>query len=146
MKTTNHSLLPVALFLSLIFGAFSATSQTVKLKVNLDNIEEQEGVVCLKVWKDNDKFLKEGNEYKEYYIKADKSKVSKTIYLPKGEYALSTFHDKNEDKECNRNFIGLPLEKYGFSNNFKPKLSLPKFHQCQISLTGDKEVTIHLIK
>ena len=37
--------------------------------------------------------------------------------LPFGEYAIKLFHDENMDGEINSNFLGIPTEDYGFSNN-----------------------------
>ena len=35
------------------------------------------------------------------------------IGLPEGEYAISLFHDENENKELDTNFIGIPKEAFG---------------------------------
>ena len=37
--------------------------------------------------------------------------------LPFGEYAIKVYHDEDNDGEINRNFLGIPSEDYGFSNN-----------------------------
>jgi uncharacterized protein (DUF2141 family)/uncharacterized membrane protein len=36
-----------------------------------------------------------------------------------GKYALRMFHDENSNGQMERNFLGLPTEGYGFSNNAK---------------------------
>ena len=36
---------------------------------------------------------------------------------PYGVYAIKTFHDEDKDGELNTNFLGMPTEDYGFSNN-----------------------------
>jgi len=65
--------------------------------------------------------------------------------LPDGEYAVAIFHDKNSDKICNTNFLGIPKEGYGFSKNFKPRLSSPSFNDCKIDLNSNMSITIKLI-
>ncbi len=52
--------------------------------------------------------------------------------VPTGHYSIATFQDLNGDEKINKNFIGYPKEPFGFSNNFKPKLSAPKFNDCEI--------------
>ncbi len=47
--------------------------------------------------------------------------------LEPGEYALACFHDKNGDKKFNKNFIGLPVEDYCFSNDAKVGLGPPSW-------------------
>ncbi len=37
--------------------------------------------------------------------------------IPYGEYAVKVFHDENENKNLDTNFLGMPIEAYGFSNN-----------------------------
>jgi len=50
--------------------------------------------------------------------------------LPLGEYAISFFHDANENDAHDRNMVGIPKESYGLTNVEK-KLSLPpKFKNC----------------
>lgn len=37
--------------------------------------------------------------------------------LPFGEYAIAVYHDKNANGKLDTNFLGIPKERYGFSNN-----------------------------
>jgi len=39
--------------------------------------------------------------------------------LPFGEYAIKLFHDENMNGELDSNFLGIPTEDYGFSNNVR---------------------------
>jgi len=66
--------------------------------------------------------------------------------LPKGDYAISMYHDKNADGKCNLNFLGVPTEPYGFSNNFRPKFSAPTFTDCQFNLNTNETLKIKLGK
>ena len=88
-------------------------------------------------------FPKVGKEYKRLYFKVTNWKMSYSIKnLTKGKYAVAIFYDKNSDKVCNRNFMGIPTEKYGFSNDIKPVLSAPSFEDTQIVL--DQNKTLHI--
>jgi uncharacterized protein (DUF2141 family) len=60
--------------------------------------------------------------------------------LPKGKYAISIFHDTNEDGELSTNFIGIPKEPYGFSNNPKAKFGPPSFEQSLFEFVEDGQV------
>ncbi len=46
--------------------------------------------------------------------------------------AIAAYHDENADGELNRNAIGIPLERYGFSNNARGTLGPPSFNECLI--------------
>ena len=37
--------------------------------------------------------------------------------LPPGTYAVQVMHDENENNKLDTNFLGIPTEGYGFSNN-----------------------------
>ena len=132
-------LLKLSFMLLFLFGAQYSSAQNYELKLVFNNIDAVEGELSIGIFKNESTFLDEGNQYKKLILKVDGNSVSHTVTLPKGEYAISVYHDQNKDKECNRNFFGMPEEGYGFSNNIKPKLSAPKFRQCKFSLNGDTE-------
>ena len=37
--------------------------------------------------------------------------------LPFGDYAIAVYHDKNANGKLDTNIVGIPKERYGFSNN-----------------------------
>lgn len=51
------------------------------------------------------------------------------LFLPTGAYSIDAFYDENNNGKLDRNYFGIPAEKYGFSNNVRggitgpPKLS-----------------------
>jgi uncharacterized protein (DUF2141 family) len=49
--------------------------------------------------------------------------------LEPGPYALAVYHDENNDDRFNRNFLGVPTEDYGFSNNARPRLRAPPWNR-----------------
>ncbi len=67
--------------------------------------------------------------------------------LEYGTYAVSMFQDKNKDYRLNTNVIGIPVEPYAFSNNFKPKFSAPDFSDCVFKYNeGYHVMTINLLQ
>jgi len=83
-------------------------------------------------------------------FKGDMSKISsKSIVvtfkdLPEGEYAVKVFHDENENKELDTNFIGIPNEAYGFSNNARGAFGPPNWKDAKFNLTRDKDINIYV--
>ena len=65
--------------------------------------------------------------------------------LPKGNYAVAIYQDENNNDNCDKNFLGVPIEPYAFSNDFRPKLSVPSFKDCSFILDKSKTVTIKLV-
>lgn len=65
--------------------------------------------------------------------------------LKPGVYAIKTYQDANNNGKFDQNFIGLPLERYGFSHDARPFLSEPSFDRTCFTLKdGDNEITLHL--
>lgn len=49
--------------------------------------------------------------------------------LMPGKYAFKYFHDKNKNENLDLNWIGIPKEGYGFSNNAKGTFGPPPFEK-----------------
>ncbi len=45
--------------------------------------------------------------------------------LPPGSYALAVYHDENGDGKLDTNFLGIPTERYGFSNDARSMMFFP---------------------
>lgn len=117
-----------------------------ELTIKISNIDKIKGEIKVGVFDTDTNFLKEGHAIKNYSIKVKNNTATLTITdLPKGEYAITMYHDQNSDNECNRNFIGIPKEPYAFSNNVKPKMSAPKYKDCKFTFSDDKTLNIKLI-
>jgi uncharacterized protein (DUF2141 family) len=66
--------------------------------------------------------------------------------VPQGVYAVSVRHDENNNGKLDRNFIGVPKEGYGASNNPKKKLRSPSFDEAKFSLNAaEQAIEIKLI-
>lgn len=58
--------------------------------------------------------------------------------LPDGEYAVAVLHDENDDGKLNTNWIGLPKEGFGFSNNVMGMFGPPSFHKAKVKVSGGR--------
>jgi len=67
--------------------------------------------------------------------------------VPAGDYAVTLFHDENGNGKFDSNFIGYPLEGYGFSNNAKARFKAPSFDECKFHYDGNgwKQVPVKMI-
>ncbi|RRQ23090.1 DUF2141 domain-containing protein [Thiohalobacter thiocyanaticus] len=65
--------------------------------------------------------------------------------IPPGTYALAVIHDENMDGKLNTNWLGIPREGYGFSNDAKALLGAPSFEAASFSYDGQSlDLTIGL--
>jgi uncharacterized protein (DUF2141 family) len=57
-----------------------------------------------------------------------------------GFYAVSVFHDENMNERLDKNFMGMPKEGYGASNNPKKKMGPPNFDEATFQLSGTEQL------
>jgi uncharacterized protein (DUF2141 family) len=66
--------------------------------------------------------------------------------LRDGVYAVSVFHDENMNQKLDKDFVGIPKEGYGASNNPRKKMGPPSFEEARFRLSGAQQsVEIKLI-
>jgi len=62
-----------------------------------------------------------------------------------GDYAVSVFHDENSNGKLDRNFIGMPKEGVGASNDAAGHFGPPKYDDARFSYKGGRSVlAIHV--
>ena len=67
--------------------------------------------------------------------------------IPFGSYALSGFQDFDNNGVMSGNFLGIPKEPFGFSNDVRGKFGPPKWNDAVfIFNTSNQEVTLKLKK
>jgi uncharacterized protein (DUF2141 family) len=123
----------------------SAYTQNATLTVKINGIRNLSGNIQIGLYNDADKFPDVGGEYKKFTFKVTATTMQYTISIPSGTYALALFHDENSDGECNTNWLGIPEEGYGFSNNVEPVISAPSFDETKITVSSNSTISINLI-
>jgi uncharacterized protein (DUF2141 family) len=75
----------------------------------------------------------------------DKQARCDFLDIPPGTYALVVVHDENMNSKLDNNWLGIPTEGYGFSNNAKAMFSAPSFSAASFPYDGqDMALTISL--
>lgn len=125
---------------------FSRPEKTTNINVSIPNIKSTKGVIEIGIFDTSEKFPKVGMTCRTARFKINSQTETFTIEnIREGEYAVAIYHDENSDGVCNCNFLGIPLEGYGFSNNVKPVFRAPAFEDCKISVPENSNITIRLI-
>lgn len=141
----------VILFLSIIlFSSFSGESvREIKgIYLEVEGIERVEGNIGILVFSNKDGFPKSAEKAVlklEVKVTSNRMKIELNN-LPFGDYAFSIIHDINSNKKMDVNFIGIPKEPYGFSNNPSTLLGIPNFKEALVSFTEkQRSTTIKLV-
>jgi len=61
-----------------------------------------------------------------------------------GTYAVALFHDENSDGKLDTNFVGIPREGVGVSNNKLRSFGPPKWDDAKFVLKGDLVLDVSL--
>ncbi|WP_420150671.1 DUF2141 domain-containing protein [Spirosoma sp.] len=118
--------------------------QKTNLKVEIQNVQTLTGSVFVALFKAGSNFPV-GKPTEGKKVDATSHSVQTTFSVEPGEYAVAVFHDENGNGEMDKRVFGIPKEPYGFSNNFRPKMSAPKFSDCQFTVgDGGKSISIAL--
>jgi len=65
--------------------------------------------------------------------------------IPPGTYAMAVVHDENMNGKLDTNWLGMPAEGYGFSNDAKGLLGPPSFSAASFKYDGQNiELTMKL--
>lgn len=81
------------------------------------------------------------------YVKTVGNTVEYTFTnIETGAYAVYIFHDEDNNKKLNTNFIGMPKEGIGFSNNAKGYFGLPKYDDSKFDFNETGTNNYHFFK
>lgn len=111
------------------------------LTVDITGQENTKGSIAFAIHKNQDGFP-EKNSTAVYRNFISFNQIPHKVELPKGEYAISIYHDENNNKELDTNFVGIPKESFGFSNNAIGLMGPPSFEKAKIILNADKKIQI----
>lgn len=63
--------------------------------------------------------------------------------LPAGRYAIAVHHDENGNEKLDTR-LGLPQEGWAATNDPRPRLRAPRFHEAEFAHSGDMRVVVRL--
>lgn len=132
--------------LSIVFFFIAINCFSQKLVLKVTNIDIRKGgYLKIAMFNNEDTFLKTNTAFRKYHGDI-KTEIHKVLFdsIPSGNYAISVFHDENSNHELDANFLFIPTEGYGFSNN--PKFYGPSnWEKTHFNFNGgNKEIEIKI--
>jgi uncharacterized protein (DUF2141 family) len=123
-----------ALLAACLAAAGPALATEVSFEVT--GIESTSGHVLVALY-DEGSFLRK--PLKAMRLDPVRGKVTGTFKeVPEGIYALSVVHDENDNGKLDSNLVGIPVERYAFSNN--PSLwGAPRFSDARVTIAGSSQ-------
>ncbi|MEJ2636367.1 MAG: DUF2141 domain-containing protein [Calditrichia bacterium] len=138
IKITNmlliFCLLPLAVFSQ---DAPVEKSESRGLTVKITGLKNDRGKVMIALCNSEENFSSHEEVFRGAAVEVV-NKEAQAVFkdIPPGEYAVKVFHDQNENGKMDTNFLGIPREKYGFSNNAKGKFGPPKWKDAKFDFVN----------
>lgn len=128
----------------LLFAASPALAA--QLTVTVDNLRNGDGEVRLSAYASAAEWPDKSTDDHDKVEPAQAGSVVFHFDLPAGTYAVACFHDENANGKFDKNFLGIPVEGYAFSNNVRPVLAAPSFASASFVLPPQgAAITIHMV-
>lgn len=137
----------ITLLIVLTFCSFSTYSQSFSnLNIKITKLRNDNGKVIVALFTSPNGFPDKREKAfirKKTSIDSNQASIS-FINIPEGIYAVAFYHDENNNDEFDSNWLGIPKEGYGASNNAKGHWGPPDFEDAKIMIAPNKSRTITL--
>lgn len=115
----------------------------IRLELTVADIASGDGNITVVVYDNARTFLERGARLFKVRLPATAA-VTTCLSLPRpGTYAIAVYHDADNDGKFDRNWIGLPTEGWGFSNDPPRSFGVPTF--ASVSFKADSQGVRHTI-
>ena len=139
------------IILSIALLACASLASAASLTVIVTDPANQEGTIRIALFNSPEGFPEAEYLLKGIVVNASSADSDAKVTvefkgLAPGTYAISTYHDLNDNEVLDKNFLGIPEELYGFGNNAEGDLGPAKFEDASFMVTeeGKNIQEIHL--
>ena len=118
----------------------TASSPSDVIRVEINGVRNDKGQAVCALFSSAKDFPKNGDKAVAHATSAISHgrAVCEFPAVSPGRYAVSVFHDENSNGKMDTNFMGIPREGVGASNNARGHLGPPKFDDAAFSYAGGK--------
>ncbi len=133
----------VSLFILFCYASYS---QDTGPKVTVKNLEGKTGQIYIGWYNSAAAFA---SKQKAVFVKTIKATGQYELSvpfeaIPPGKYAIAVYLDENGNGVIDKNILGIPKEKYGFSNNAAPAMRAPRYEEAVFEMSGKDNIEIKL--
>ncbi len=126
------------------------TKDTGTLTVRVTGAKNTKGKIGVTLFQDAQGFPDDTSKaVRQQSVDIDPNTMSAQVTfkdLPQRIFAVSVLHDENGNGRMDKNFVGMPKEGYGASNNPSKKRRAPTFEEAKLSLNASEQtIEIKLI-
>lgn len=116
------------------------------LNINVQGFSDSEGYAMVAVFGSEQAYAEGSPKTAKAKVKVeDQNALAIFADLPYGINAVSVYHDRNANGKMDKNFLGIPKESYGHSNNARGAMGPPPFDEVKFEFgSPEKQITIKL--
>lgn len=120
-------------------GAPPSVAPNANVNVIVSGLRNTKGRVIVWLWSGPDGFAQDDSKaYKMIVIDASTAsngRISAQWSVPPGDYAATILHDENSNNKMDMNFLGIPSEGFGVSNNIMV-MGPPAFNDTKFTVAN----------
>lgn len=135
-----------SLFLALVLLPLMSFRHTeTKLVLTVSNLDKIKGKLYIGWYKSEEDFRKPDKAVYQKIVEVEGKDTVDIMFenVAPGTYSVALFLDKNGNGKMDTNMLGIPKEKYGFSNNKYPLTRAATFKESAFTV-GGKEQSISI--
>jgi uncharacterized protein (DUF2141 family) len=145
MKAETPKLLVLGLILATMISSPVAADPGCTLVVHVSVLRSQAGALVCRLFASGEGFPGKPT-YKAVQRVSIQGKQASCEFLgvSPGTYAVAVFHDENGNGKLDTNFLGIPSEGVGVSNNKRPLVGPPSWSDARFRLEHDGSISVTL--
>jgi uncharacterized protein (DUF2141 family) len=128
-------------------GAEGTAESGNRLRVRVVGLRNNKGDVCCSLFSSAEDFPT-NRDLLATTVTApilDGTAICEFAAIAPGTYAVALFHDENSDGKFNRDWLGMPKEGFGFSNDAPARWHAPSFNTASFRFIGGiSEILVHI--
>jgi uncharacterized protein (DUF2141 family) len=126
--------------------ARAVAADTATLVIKVEKVSPRGGDIRVALYTEETYSGENGQPVQDAVVPAKPGETIVTLSnIKPGTYAVKLFQDFNRNGQFDMSWYGLPLEKFGFSNDARPTFTEPPFAATRFELKpGPNTITIHL--
>jgi uncharacterized protein (DUF2141 family) len=131
------------LTITILFYMASTNAQS-RVTADISNLKNDKGVCRICLFNNAASFKGESGQPFACASVTVKNKKAQAVFqsVPAGNYALFVFHDENSNNEIDKNFLGIPKEGYGASENKLPFAGAPTFNDNMFTVENNNTIKL----
>ncbi len=128
-------------FTLLLTGILLQAQNTINVEVS--GFDSNKGKASIGLFNEEETFLREAN-WKRFSEIKNQTATATFTDIPDGIYAISVYHDENDNDKLDLIMGMMPKEDTGTSNNPKAKMGPPKWEESIFEVKGNQEVNLEI--